>query len=330
MDNITHTLTGLALARAGLKRFTPHGTLLVIIAANIPDIDMVSLVKGWPTTFEIHRGYTHSLIGLPFMALLAVAITSLLTRKRLPWRAASLVALVGVISHFLLDWSMSYGVRFLIPFSSRWSYLDLFALYDWVILAVLALAWAAPALSKLVSDEIGAHRTSGRGAAIFALCFIAIYGGFRGAMHARVISQLNARIYEDALGSPATRMAAVPQSLNPLSWDAIVEGEHAYRLYTLSALGQFDPGSGRLLYKTNWDGEIDRISRSRFFQFALYFARFPYWQKEPAGPDLTTVSVTDLRFGPPGVSFFKVNAIVDRAGNIQRMWLGDGGGKPIE
>lgn len=306
MDNLTHTLTGLALARAGLNRYTPRGTLLMLIAANIPDIDMLSWARGRLESVEIHRGYTHSLIGLPFVAVLPVILTALFARKRLPWRTAWLLSLIGVISHLLLDWTMSYGVRFFIPFSSTWFHLDLFALVDWVVLAVLMVAWLAPALSRLVSDEIGSRRrTTGQGFAVFALVFFLLYGGFRGLMHSRVMKQLNSRIYETALGGPAMRMAAFPESGNPFAWDAVVEGEHAYRLYNLSPFGMFDPASGELLYKANWDHTLEQVSRDRAFHYALYFARFPYWQKAPSERDLTAVSVTDLRFGPPVEVFLK-------------------------
>jgi inner membrane protein len=330
MDNVTHTLTGLALARAGLKRFTPHGTLLVVIAANLPDIDMVSWFRGWLAVMEEHRGYTHSLIGLPVMAAFAVGLTALFTRRRLPWARAWLVAFMAVVSHLLLDWSMSYGVRPLIPFSSRWFHLDWYPLLDWVVLAVLAIAWLAPALGKLVSEEIGARQGSGKGLAVFALCFVVIYGCFRGVMHARVISQLNSRLYEKVLGGAATRMAAFPQSLNPFAWNAVVEGEHAYRLYTVSPYGTFNPDSGKLIYKKSWDATLDRVSRTRPFQYALYFSRFPYWEEAPENQNLTRVSVTDVRFGAPGESFFRVSALVDATGNVEQVWFGNGGMKQVE
>ena len=328
MDNLTHTLTGLALARTGLRRFTPRGTLLLVIAANIPDIDMLSWLKNRLTSLEMHRGYTHSLIGLPFVALLPVLLTALFTRSRLSWRNAWSLSCLGIVSHFLLDWSMSYGMRFFLPFSSTWFHLDIYSLTDWVVLAVLLLTCLAPALSRLVNAEIGARSGEARGAAIFALCFIVLYGGFRGVMHSRVMSQLQSRIYEDALGSPARRMAAFPHSANPLTWSGIVEGEHSYRLYDLSPYGDFDPRAGELLYKANWDATLQQVSHNPAFQYALYFARFPYWQKTPDGPDVSTVSITDLRFGPPGESFFKVNATVDASGHIQRVWFG--GWRPVE
>ena len=55
MDNLTHTAIGLFLSRIGLGRWSPRGTAIVVIAANIPDIDVVSAAGGtaepiWHTT----------------------------------------------------------------------------------------------------------------------------------------------------------------------------------------------------------------------------------------------------------------------------------------
>ncbi len=65
MDNLTHSLTGLMLSRAGLNRFYPRATLLLIISANIPDIDFVTIVRGPLFYFEQHRGITHSIAAAP-------------------------------------------------------------------------------------------------------------------------------------------------------------------------------------------------------------------------------------------------------------------------
>lgn len=323
MDNLTHSLTGLALARAGLKKYSPHGTLLMIVAANLPDIDMAYWFRGPLRNFELHRGYTHSLLCLPLVALGAVGLTALLRWKRLPWLAAWAIACIGVASHLLLDWSMSYGIRLLLPFSSRWYYLDLFSLVDWVVLGVLAIAWLGPALGRLVGEEIGEKQRSGRGLAIFALAFFLVYGGFRALMRERVMSQLESRIYGEVLGGPAIRMAAMPESLNPLEWNAVVEGEHAYRVYRLYAYADFDPSEGVLLYRPAWNQAFERASKTEAFRYSLYFARFPYWEEAP-GPRFNwrAVSLTDLRFGLPGESFFTVHALVDPAGRVVQAGFG--------
>src|SRR5262245_31612429 len=61
MDNLTHTLYGLALANTGLRRTAPHATLTLIIASNLPDVDSLSLFWGQIHYLKYHRGVTHSL-----------------------------------------------------------------------------------------------------------------------------------------------------------------------------------------------------------------------------------------------------------------------------
>jgi inner membrane protein len=324
MDNLTHTLVGVALSRSGLGKYCPRAGLLLIIAANIPDIDMISLIQGQLRSLEIHRGYTHSLIGLPFMALLAVALTALFSRRKLPWRMAWLIACVGVGSHLLLDWSMSYGIRLFLPFSSRWLYLDLFSLTDWVMLAVLLLALAAPFLNRLVSEEIGSRRGTGRGFALAALLFFVVYGGFRELLHQRALSQLQSRVYPD-VGVPL-QLAALPSSLSPFSWRGIVQGEQAYRLYTVPALGQFDPTVGATLYQSPWNPALQAASETAPFRYVLYFSRFPYWKEDPIPSEeqLQLITLSDLRYGSPGQSFVTIKALVDLQNRVHDVGFGPG------
>ena len=47
MDNLAHTLAGLALAEAGLKRRTALGAATHVIGANLPDADGAPLHVGW-------------------------------------------------------------------------------------------------------------------------------------------------------------------------------------------------------------------------------------------------------------------------------------------
>src|SRR5437868_7114023 len=49
----------------------------MVIAAEIPDIDVVVYFVDPVSGFAHHRGFTHSLIGIPFDALLAVGILKL-------------------------------------------------------------------------------------------------------------------------------------------------------------------------------------------------------------------------------------------------------------
>ncbi|MEP6743530.1 MAG: metal-dependent hydrolase, partial [bacterium] len=69
MDNLTHSLVGLAAAKAGLEKLSPSATALCILAANSPDADILTLAGGRWTYLQNHRGITHSLLGTIALAL---------------------------------------------------------------------------------------------------------------------------------------------------------------------------------------------------------------------------------------------------------------------
>ncbi len=326
MDNVTHSLTGLALARCGLGRLTPGGTLLLLISANLPDIDMVSLAWGPLTNLEIHRGYTHTLLMMPVMAAISVGLTALLIRRRLLWGGAFVAAMVGVASHLLLDWTNSYGVRPLLPFSSQWFFLDVNHLYDFVILAVLLLAAFWPLLARLVSDEIGERKAAGPGMAIFALLFFVVYDGGRYLIHDRAVAQLDSRLYD---GETPIRVAAMPNPVSPFTWQGVVETPSAYHTVPLSSLTDFDPTSGRTFYKGDWRPSFDVVSKTEPFRYLRYYARFPLWRSEPATLGNAAldqpgqrVTLTDLRFGAPPGPALSAEALLDSGQRVVETGIG--------
>ena len=145
MDNLTHTLAGFALARAGLDRTTRFGTTALVLGSNLPDADLLWSLSGDIAYLHYHRGITHSLAGALLQALLLWLTLDLWGRWRsrragrpLPRRPYLLLACVlGVASHLLLDASNSYGVRPLLPWSRAWWYGDLWVIVDpwlWLVL----------------------------------------------------------------------------------------------------------------------------------------------------------------------------------------------------
>jgi inner membrane protein len=310
MDNITHSLTGLAIARTGLNRFSPHATLLMILAANVSDIDIIAATKGALPYLEAHRGYSHSILCLPVMALLPVLAVAAIFRTRLPWLRAWLLSCIGVASHLLIDWTNSYGVRLLLPLSSRWFYLDLNSLYDAYIMAVLAFAAVWPLFARMVSKEIGARSPAGRGMAVFALAFFVLFDCGKAAMHARAVAQLNSRLYDDV---PPLQTAALPDSFNPLRWTGVVETNADYRLVVVDPIGQLDVEDSTKFYKPSITATLERVKGTEAFRYFLYFARFPAWSVQPVVMDDGTqgkrVELTDLRFGVPGRGSFHCVAL---------------------
>ena len=321
MDTLTHTLTGLALGRAGLNRLSPYAIPVLLLAANAPDIDALAFVAGPAQYLHYHRHLTHSLIALPFLAVLPVLVVRLFAKKEFCWKWAYLASVVGVASHLILDWLNVYGVRWFVPFSSQWLRADTSALMDAWILVALGVAALAPMLSRLVSSEIGARPGSGRGWAIFALCFVALYSGARDVLHQRALATLDSRTYD---GMTPLGAAALPDAFNPFRWKGLVETGTFYSLVPVNLLGEFDPAEGQLFYKAEPSPEQAAAAaaarRTPVFQSFLAFSQYPFWRFTPAdAPEQAIrVEVMDLRFGAPARPRFVAHAVVLPGGRVER------------
>lgn len=323
LDNLTHSLTGLALSRAGLNRLSPHATLVLILAANAPDIDVIAAAGGPLAFLDWHRHITHAAAAAPLMALLPVAIAYAIYRRKLDLGGAYLASLAGVVSHFLLDLTNVYGVRLALPFSSTWYRPDILNVVDFWIWALLLFSVAAPALARLVGSEIGVRerrKYPGRLLPLATLALISAYIFGRSVLHSRAVNVLESRIYD---GLVPRRAAAFPSPFQPFRWRGLVETEDFYSLYDLHLLAPFDPGAGRVLYRMQPSPAIDAARATPEFRRYLAFAQFPFWRvipvEEPA--EAVRVECMDLRFADPPQARFVARAIVDRTGRVQRAWF---------
>ena len=146
MDNLTHSLVGLAAAKAGLGRVSPYATFVCVAAANLPDIDIVALARGPAFYLQHHRGITHSIVGtlalavafpLLFYAAERVCARARGLEPRARLKGLLVCSLLLMASHPLLDWTNSYGVRPFLPWDGRWIYGDLLFVIDpWVWLVL--------------------------------------------------------------------------------------------------------------------------------------------------------------------------------------------------
>ena len=314
MDPLTHTATGLFLSRAGLQRWTPLATPILLLAANAPDCDIATLAGGQLNYLHYHRHLTHSLAAMPVMALLPVVLVRVAARKPVRWMGAWAAAMVAVATHLALDLTNAYGVRLLLPFSQRWLRLDLTSLIDLWIWAVLLLAIAAPFLGRLVGSEItsGAakQRGYGRGWAVFALAFLLIYNYGRSVLHARALSVLDSRIYR---GQAPSRVTAVPDAASPWKWRGIVETADFYAVDEVNLLGDFDPTQASIVHKPEPDPAFDAAARTRTFQEFLAWTQYPVWRVSPVSEpeNARLVELTDMRF-----TGFVASAVVTAAGKV--------------
>ena len=81
MDNLTHSLFGLTLARTPLSRAGRGVTAALLLASNAPDIDIVVTARGGATSYlDLHRGPTHGPLGVAGLALVVASIVWIVQR----------------------------------------------------------------------------------------------------------------------------------------------------------------------------------------------------------------------------------------------------------
>lgn len=155
MDNLTHTLVGAALSKSGLERITPLATATLVLAANAPDVDVLSYAWGQWFALSFRRGLTHGILAaavLPWVVAGVMTAWDRGVRRRRrpdapPTRFATLLLLsyIGVLTHPALDWMNTYGMRWWLPLDGRWSYGNSLFIVDpwlWLMLGTaVALAW---------------------------------------------------------------------------------------------------------------------------------------------------------------------------------------------
>lgn len=312
MEPVTHLLTGACIARAGFNRKTAWATFALVIAAEAPDIDMLWSLRGPVETLQHHRGITHTLIAAPFMALAVVLFTALvafawrrLRRKkpqpsqRIHWGWLWFGALIADLSHLLLDYTNSYGLRPFFPFNKHWYAWSIVSIFDIWILLALVLGLVIPAILKLADQEIGDRRKRfrGRGWAWAALIFIVLYWSLRNAEHLHAEALLNSG---NDTAANIQRVAVEPSMADPFHWTGLIETPNAYRIAQVDTLSNDITLSPAILYKPTVTPAVAAAKKS-------YLGRvYLDWSKWPIVEDMGEIPIPDAPAPPQGAHWHAV------------------------
>jgi inner membrane protein len=315
VEPITHFLFGATLGRAGLNRKTALATATLTLAAEAPDLDVFSRAGGSVFVFAHHRGFTHSFVGLPLVAAAVVGFMYLIWRLRgrrtrdpnlLPrWGLLFAYAYLAGLSHILLDFTNSYGVRPFWPFSERWYSWDIVDIIEPVLLAIMLLGLVLPGLFALINEEIGARTKGpqGRFAATIALLAILACWGFRDYEHRRAVALLESRTYS---GADPVRVSAYPYMLNPFRWYGIAETPASFAMMNLDSLTpEADPeGNMQIRYKPEETPVTLAAKKSPLGRVYFDWAQYPVTETDQVALDDGSVAyvvrLRDLRYAYPG------------------------------
>jgi inner membrane protein len=300
MDNLTHTLTAVAISQTGLNGKTRFATVTLILAANAPDIDVLAGFKGSIAYLHYHRGIAHSFVGITALAIIIWGFMCWMGRRfpvkqgvPLNPRWLLLAAFLGTGSHLLLDFTNAYGVRPFLPFSGRWYAWDTMFILDPLLLALLILGLGVPWLLRLVSEEVGARRGRLFYGAVFCLGAMVALWGVRDFAHRRALSILDGRTYS---GEVPLRFSALPVVANPFTWMGVVETESSFQVVSVNALDANRlPEEMGTFAKPQPSPALTAALKTPSARVFLDFARYP-WAEVDVSEEGYRVSLCDLRF----------------------------------
>jgi inner membrane protein len=305
MDNLCHTLVGAALGEAGLKKRTALATGTLMIASNLPDIDVGVFATG-TLAMSFRRGWTHGVLAMVVLPVLLAAAMWLWDRRARPRRSAGapaarapagfaallLLSCIGNWLHVFMDFLNSYGVRLLMPFSERWFYGDTLYIIDpWLYLALGGGLVASRGWFRRAAVSPGPARV-GIG---LAVAYVAVMAGLH-AWGRSVVHDGLARA-----GRAETRFMVTPVFANPFRREVIVDVGDRYEKGFLwfEPRPHFRPAGYGV--ETNRDAPAAReaaaIPRAAAF---LRWSRFPFFVVDERA-DATIVYLNDYRYsGPSG------------------------------
>lgn len=221
MDPFTHALVGMGIGALSGQVLNPNNTLYcaVVMGAVIPDIDIITKLKGDLTFIRHHRGISHSVGGFLFFSAITAAVVYIDFGGNILHHF--LWALAGAFSHGLLDFLNSYGAQIFWPFSKKRCAGNLLMFFDPFFLLLF--------LPVLFTYQ--APRT----AAVIALFISFLYLLLRWKMRLDVerflLEKYNLKPEKD-------RIAVMPALKGVICWDFLIEKPKEIVVGTLNFLGR--------------------------------------------------------------------------------------------
>jgi inner membrane protein len=347
MDPLTHVATGLVCSQLVSMPSRWWAAVAGVIFALLPDVDYFFIYWDRLAFIRFHRGFTHSLVALPLLALAGALVGRFLGGPR--WfKPLLILGLVVLSTHLVLDLATSYGTQLLSPFSRKRLALDWIFIIDPYLTALLLLGVIAALAFPYWGPKVGGG----------VLAAVAVYLLICASYHHQALN-LARRIFP-ATNPSGQNVAALPQPFSCRRWHLIAADPAVIRqafvqLPYEAALGlgaeggqagEF-PGSRsqacrapatpyqdpRHLSIQTWTPAVPAATAyppevRHILASYLEFARFPFlWRVQSQG-GAQLLEWLDLRFSVPGRAFpFVLQLRLDAQGRLQHWLIGHTGGR---
>jgi inner membrane protein len=304
-------MTGAVIAKAiDGEKLDKWGIVAGLAMGAFPDMDFALGLFNRQFHLQYHRGFTHSILLIPFYGLFFSWLFVKISRRPHFWSFYK-ICLSVLVSHILLDLLTSYGTMIFSPFFEDRFAWDIVFIIDLIFSGIVILPWLASLFLKRAAQWIC------RG----ALIGMAAYILFCWVQHGQALEEV--RDFSKGLKGKVVQVAALPQPLSPFRWALYVETEDKVfqgfvdmmrKEFPTSAapkasffeklnnlydpLGSISYQSREKLTDSPW---VKKALATEGIKFYYWFARFPVVKSVNSRDGKHRVEFMDVRFFLPGI-----------------------------
>jgi len=295
MDPLSQAALGASLSQSFAADRKKQVSAMVIgaLAGMAPDLDIFINSDSDPLLFlEYHRQFTHSLIFIPFGALLCAFVFYPFAKKKLSFKQIYLFSFLAYATHGLLDACTSYGTQLFWPFTNE--------RVAWNVVSIVDPMFTLPVLFLIILAAYKKNSRYARMAFIYAVIFLSL-GAIQKNRAENVLAELALQ-----RGHQIERSHIKPSFANRHLWKLIYEYDGRFYVDAVTLLWDTDIISGASIRKLNVQKDFPWLPDNS--QQAKDIERFRWFSN-----DYLAVSVNDNKL----ISDVRYSFIPN---NINTMW----------
>ncbi len=165
MDIVTHGMMGVVIAAPFMADY-PEASIAFMMGSVAPDLDAMSRIAGRRSFLKFHQTYSHA---FPVIAAIAAAAYVVSATLGFPGHHVALGLALVMCFHSMLDFSNTYGITLLAPFS------DKRFCREWVFFIDLPVIAVTVAALYVIYSELARAKMPGLGLAYAYVAFLFVY-----------------------------------------------------------------------------------------------------------------------------------------------------------
>jgi len=295
MDPLSQAAFGASLSQSFAADRKKQVSAMVIgaLAGMAPDLDIFINSDYDPLLFlEYHRQFTHSLIFIPFGALLCALVFYPFAKKKLSFKQIYFFSFLAYATHGLLDACTSYGTQLFWPFTNE--------RVAWNVVSIVDPMFTLPVLFLIMLAAYKKNSRYARMAFIYAIIFLSL-GAIQKNRAENVLAELALQ-----RGHQIERSHIKPSFANRHLWKLIYEYDGRFYVDAVTLLWDTDIILGASIQKLNVQKDFPWLPDNS--QQAKDIERFRWFSN-----DYLAVSVNDNKL----ISDVRYSFIPN---NINTMW----------